>query len=93
MALHPALHPALRMEALYTEALHEALHEALRTEALYEALYIKALHDGSAYDGSVLFYLVGVEKPRIGHFILIDCDILCIFYWIKDILCSLIRII
>jgi len=29
----------------------------------------------------------------MGHFILIDCDIICIFYWIKDILCSLIRII
>ena len=86
-----ALHPALRMEALYTEAPHEALREALRealheapcTEALHEALYTKALHDGSAYDGSVLFCLVGVEKPCTGHFILIDCDILCIFYWIR----------
>jgi len=71
-----ALHSALRMEALHTEAPHEVLHEALheapheapRTEALHEALYTKALHDGSAYDGSVLFCLVGVEKPRTGHF-------------------------
>ena len=74
-----ALHPTLRIEALHTEAPHEALHKAPRTD--------------SAYDGSVLLRLVGVEKPRTGHFILIDCDILSIFYWIKDILCSLIRII
>src|SRR6266699_3677224 len=33
------------------------------------------------------------KKLKYGTFILIDCDILCIFYWIKDILCSLIRII
>jgi len=75
VALYIALHSALRMEALHMEAPHEALHEAFhealheapRTEALHETLYTKALHDGSAYDGSVLFSLVGVEKPRTGH--------------------------
>ena len=38
-----AVHLALRMEALYTEAPHEALHEALR-KALHEALR-EALHE------------------------------------------------
>ena len=65
-APHEALRKALR-EALH-KALYEALHEAPRTEALHETLYIKALHDSSAYDGSILFSLVRVEKPRIGHF-------------------------
>ena len=37
--------------------------------------------------------LVGVEKLRIGHFYPYRLRYLCIFYWIKDILCSLIRII
>jgi len=63
-----APHKAPHIKALHEAPRTEALHEALRTEALHEALYTKALHDGSAYNSSILFYLVGVEKPHTGHF-------------------------
>ena len=35
---------------------------------------------------------LGWKSFAQGTFILIDCNILCIFYWIKDILCSLVAL-
>jgi len=74
-------------------ALYIALHSALRIEALHLEAPYKALHDGSAYDGSILFSLVGVEKPRTGHFYPYRLRYFMHFLLDKDILCSLIRII